>query len=54
LPEIREKAHEAEVANLRSKLVSGRHGRASLIVTSNKSFDEAHMFGATFARRHLN
>ncbi len=45
---------EAEAANLFFQLVSSRYERASLIVTSNKPFGEAHMFTATCARCQLN
>jgi DNA replication protein DnaC len=45
---------EAEAANLFFQLVSSRYERASLIVTSNKPFGKAHMFGPTYARRQLN
>jgi len=44
---------EAEAANLFFELVSSRYERASLIVTTNKPFGEAHMFAATCARRQL-
>jgi DNA replication protein DnaC len=36
---------EAEAANLFFQLVSSRYERASLILTSNKAFGKAHMFG---------
>lgn len=41
---------EAEAANLFFQLVSSRYERASLIVTSNKPFGEAHMFARTYVR----
>jgi DNA replication protein DnaC len=40
---------EPEAANLFFQLVSSRYERASLIVTSNKVFGKAHMFGGTCA-----
>jgi DNA replication protein DnaC len=42
---------EAEAANLFFQLVSARYERASLIVTSNKPFGNAHMFARPCVRR---
>jgi DNA replication protein DnaC len=48
------KTFEPEAADLFFQLVSAWYERASLIVTSNKPFGKAHMFAATYARRHRN
>ena len=41
---------EREEANMFFQLISRRYERGSTIITSNKSFNKAHMFGRTCAR----